>query len=235
MSLVLAVDGIPGDSDGRPVLRPRRGRRPGGRVDRQGDLRRRRRAHDRARARREQQHAARATSSPRPPGAVDTFLASAPDDVRIGLVAFAGDIGRWSSPPPTTTPCGLPSTGIELRKGTAVYDGIAEGLDLVGTEGSRSLLVLSDGGDTNSATTLDVVSNDATDEGVVVDVVSLANPKNAETMSDAGRGHTGGQVIPAEQDALGAVFSAQADALAQQLLVTFDRPEDAARARSTSA
>ena len=39
---------------------------------------------------------------------------------------------------------------------------------------------------------------------------------------------TGGQVIPAEQDALGAVFSAQADALAQQLLVTFDRPEDAA-------
>ena len=35
-------------------------------------------------------------------------------------------------------------------------------------------------------------------------------------------------MIPAEQGALGAVFSAQADALAQQLLVTFDRPEDAA-------
>ena len=46
-------------------------------------------------------------------------------------------------------------------------------------------------------------------------------------MSDLAEG-TGGQVIPAEQEALGAVFSAQADALAQQLLVTFDRPEDAA-------
>ena len=87
--------------------------------------------------------------------------------------------------------------------------------------------MLSDGGDTNSATTLDVVTTDATDEGVVVDVVSLANPKNAETMS-ALAGTTGGQVIPAEQDALVSVFSAQADALAQQLLVTFDRPADAA-------
>ena len=35
---------------------------------------------------------------------------------------------------------------------------------------------------------------------------------------------TGGQVIPAEQSALQDVFSAQADALAQQLVVTFERP-----------
>ncbi len=60
-----------------------------------------------------------------------------------------------------------------------------------------------------------------------MDVVSLANPKNAATMADLAD-TTGGQVIPAEQDALDAVFSAQADALAQQLLVTFDRPEDVA-------
>ena len=158
--------------------------------------------------------------------AVDTFLASAPDDIRIGLVAFAGDIGTVVQPTTDHASVQAALTDIELRKGTAVYDGIAEGLDLVGAEGSRSLLVLSDGGDTSSSTTLDVVGNDATDGGVVVDVVSLANPKNAETMSALAE-DTGGQVIPAEQDALSSVFSAQADALAKQLLVTFDRPEDA--------
>ena len=159
--------------------------------------------------------------------AVDAFLGAAPADIRIGLVAFAGDLGEVIAPTTDHEAVRAALSGIELRKGTAVYDAIAEGLDQVGTEGSRSLLVLSDGGDTNSSTTLDVVSNDAADEGVVVDVVSLANPKNADTMSLLAEG-TGGQVIPAAQDALGAVFSAQADALAQQLVVTFDRPEDAA-------
>ncbi len=159
--------------------------------------------------------------------AVDTFLAAAPADVRIGLVTFAGDIGETIEPTTDHDSVRAALDGIELSKGTSVYDGIGEGLDLVGTEGSRSLLVLSDGGDTNSATTLSVVTADAKDEGVVVDVVSLANPKNAATMADLAD-TTGGQVIPAEQGALDAVFSARADALAQQLLVTFDRPEDAA-------
>ncbi len=159
--------------------------------------------------------------------AVDTFLAAAPADVRIGLVTFAGDIGETIEPTTDHDSVRAALDGIELSKGTSVYDGISEGLDLVGTEGSRSLLVLSDGGDTNSATTLSVVTTDAQDEGVVVDVVSLANPKNAATMADLADS-TGGQVIPAEQGALDAVFSARADALAQQLLVTFDRPEDGA-------
>ena len=158
--------------------------------------------------------------------AVDTFLATAPEDVRIGLVTFAGDLGDVIEPTTDHDAVRAALADIELRKGTAVYDGIAQGLDTVGTEGSRSLLVLSDGGDTSSATTLDVVSKDAQDEGVVVDVVSLANVKNAETMSDLAE-NTGGQVIPAEQEALSSVFSAQADALAKQLLVTFERPEDA--------
>ncbi|KRE94599.1 hypothetical protein ASG76_09275 [Nocardioides sp. Soil774] len=157
--------------------------------------------------------------------AVDTFLATAPEDVRIGLVAFAGDLGTVVEPTTDHDAVRSALADIELRKGTAVYDGIAKGLDLVGTEGSRSLLVLSDGGDTSSATTLDVVSKDALDEGVVVDVVSLANPKNAATMSDLADG-TGGQVIPAEQGALSSVFSARADALAKQLLVSFQRPQD---------
>ncbi|GAA1450131.1 hypothetical protein GCM10009641_81900 [Mycobacterium cookii] len=225
VSLVLAVDGIPGDSDvdassvrvevdGRAVDSTAK-LISAGDVERTTVL-----VLDASNSMRQGDKFAAATS------AVDTFLASAPDDIRIGLVAFAGDLGTVVQPTTDHESVRTALADIELRKGTAVYDGIAEGLDLVGAEGSRSLLVLSDGGDTSSSTTLDVVGNDATDGGVVVDVVSLANPKNAETMSALAE-DTGGQVIPAEQDALSAVFSAQADALAKQLLVTFDRPEDA--------
>ena len=225
VSLVLSVDGIPGDSDvdassvrvevdGRAVESTAK-LISAGDVERTTVL-----VLDASNSMRQGDKFAAATS------AVDTFLASAPEDIRIGLVAFAGDLGTVVQPTTDHASVQAALTDIELRKGTAVYDGIAEGLDLVGAEGSRSLLVLSDGGDTSSSTTLDVVGNDATDGGVVVDVVSLANPKNAETMSELAE-DTGGQVIPAEQDALSAGFSAQADALARQLLVTFDRPEDA--------
>ncbi|WP_224279533.1 type II secretion system F family protein [Nocardioides lacusdianchii] len=225
VSLVLAVDGIPGGADveassvrvevdGRAVDSTAK-LISAGDVERTTVL-----VLDASNSMRQGDKFAAATS------AVDTFLASAPDDIRIGLVAFAGDIGTVVQPTTDHASVQATLTDIELRKGTAVYDGIAEGLDMVGDEGSRSLLVLSDGGDTSSSTTLDVVGNDATDGGVVVDVVSLANPKNAETMSGLAE-DTGGQVIPAEQDALSTVFSAQADALAKQLLVTFDRPEDA--------
>lgn len=227
VSLVLAVDGIPGGADveassvrvevdGRAVESTAK-LISAGDVERTTVL-----VLDASNSMRQGDKFTAATS------AVDTFLASAPDDIRIGLVAFAGDIGTVVQPTTDHASVQTALADIELRKGTAVYDGIAEGLDMVGAEGSRSLLVLSDGGDTSSSTTLDVVGNDATDGGVVVDVVSLANPKNAETMSALAE-DTGGQVIPAEQDALSSVFSAQADALAKQLLVTFDRPEDASR------
>jgi len=226
LSLVLAVDGIPGDSavdpasvrveiDGRAVESTAKVISAGD-VDRTTVL-----VLDASNSMAQGDKFAAATA------AVEAFLAAAPADVKIGLVTFAGDLGTVIEPTTDHDAVRAALAAIELRKGTAVYDGIAEGLDLAGADGSRSLLILSDGGDTSSATTLDVVSQDAQDDGVVVDVVSLANPKNAETMSDLAEG-TGGQVIPADQDALGAVFSAQADALAQQLLVSFERPEDVA-------
>jgi tight adherence protein B len=226
VSMVVAVDGIPGDAavdpasvrvevDGRAVESSAKSIAAGD-VTRTTVL-----VLDASNSMRQGDKFASATA------AVDAFLAAAPDDVRIGLVPFAGDLGDVIEPTTDHASVRAALAEITLRKGTGVYDAMAEGLAQVGTDGSRSLLVLSDGGDTNSATTLEVVAKDAQDGGVVVDVVSLANPKNAETMSSLAEG-TGGQVIPAEQGALESVFSAQADALAQQLLVTFQRPDDAA-------
>lgn len=157
--------------------------------------------------------------------AIDAYLDSAPEDVAIGLVLFAGTV--VDSIEPTTDHEALAAAldEVQLKGGTGVYDAMREGVALVGDEGSRSLLVLSDGADTGSDSTLDVAINDAKDTGVLVDVVTLSDGAAAQELNAIAE-ETGGQVIPADPTALGAVFTAQADALAEQLLLTFETPEE---------
>lgn len=156
--------------------------------------------------------------------AVTAFLATAPPDVEIGMVAFAGQVGPVIEP--TTDRVALLDEfkGLELAQGTSVYDALAEAVTLAGTEGSRSLLLLSDGADTGSDVALDAVAKSAVDSEVVVDVVSLANAKQADTLAKLAA-DTNGRVIPADSGALSQVLTEQADALAQQLLVKFELPE----------
>ena len=158
--------------------------------------------------------------------AIDAFLDAAPSDVAIGLVTFAGSVNESIEPTTDHEAVRAVLSSVELKKGTSVYDGILEGVELSGAEGSRSLLVLSDGADTSSSTTLEVASGLAQEAGVVVDVVSLATAARANELGGLAE-DTGGSVIPADPKALGVVFTEQADALAQQLLVVFDVPEDA--------
>ena len=157
--------------------------------------------------------------------AVTAFLATAPPDVQIGMVAFAGTVG--TTVPPTTDRTALLEsfTDLELAAGTGVYDALAEAVELAGSEGSRSLLLLSDGADTGSDTTLDEVAKAAEKAEVVIDVVSIGSAAKADALAGLADSTTG-QVIPADADALGQVFADQAEALAQQLLVTVELPAE---------
>jgi len=157
--------------------------------------------------------------------AVDAYLSAAPDDVRIGLVAFAGKV--TTTVDPTTDHAAVEEAleGISLKRGTSVYDGIDAGMAALGGEGSRSILVLSDGADTGSTTTLEVLSRQAADAGVVIDVVSLSAADRAAELAALAEA-TEGAVIPADPAALATVFGQQADALSQQLLITFEPPAD---------
>jgi len=156
--------------------------------------------------------------------AVTAFLATAPPDVKIGMVAFAGNVGTTIEP--TTDRAALLDEfkGLELAQGTGVYDALAEAISMAGTEGSRSLLLLSDGADTGSTISLDAVARSAAESEVVVDVVSLANAARADALAQLAA-DTNGRVIPAESAALRQVLTEQADALAQQLLVKFELPD----------
>lgn len=157
--------------------------------------------------------------------AVNAFLSAAPDDVAIGLVLFAGTVIESLEPTTDHDAIAAAMDALELKSGTGVYDAMRAGVQLVGDEGSRSLLVLSDGADTGSDSTLAVATNDALDKGVLVDVVTLSSTSGGQTLNAIAE-DTGGAVIPADPAALDSVFAAQADALAEQLLLTFTSPED---------
>lgn len=156
--------------------------------------------------------------------AIDSFLTAAPDDVQIGLVTFAGSVQQTISPTTDHQSIVDELAAVELKAGTKLYDAVAAGAELAGDEGARSLLVLSDGADTGSITTIDELSTTASDAGVVIDVVALAQSAEQQATLDGLASAAGGQVIPADPEALETVFSAQAEALASQVLVTFELP-----------
>lgn len=157
--------------------------------------------------------------------AIDAFLTAAPEDVQIGLVTFAGTVQQTISPTTDHQSIVDELADVELKAGTKIYDAVAAAAELAGDEGARSLLVLSDGADTGSTTTIDELSSTASEAGVVIDVVALAQSPEQQATLEGLASAAGGQVIPADPEALGSVFSAQAEALASQVLVTFELPE----------
>lgn len=167
--------------------------------------------------------------------AIDSFLAAAPEDVQIGLITFAGTVQQTISPTADHQSIVDELAQVELKAGTKLYDAVAAGAELAGDEGARSLLVLSDGADTGSTTTIDELSTTASDAGVIIDVVALAQSAEQQAALDGLASAAGGQVIAADAQALGSVFSAQAEALASQVLVTFELPAGIAGEQTVEA
>jgi tight adherence protein B len=82
--------------------------------------------------------------------AVAAFLESVPDDVSVGLVSFAATAGV--DVPPTKDRAGLQKAvnALRSRGETTLYDGVAVAASALKGYDERSILLLSDGGDTRS-------------------------------------------------------------------------------------
>jgi len=152
------------------------------------------------------------------------FISSVPADVRVGIVTFAGDVTTVLPPGKDRDAALSVVDGLTLTRGTRLYDGVVQAVDLLGDDGQRSLLVLSDGADT-SQTPIEAATSAITDADVLTDVVSLNLSGTAlEALQQlATAGH--GQVISSEPAALRAAFAAEADVLARQVLVKATLPE----------
>ena len=157
--------------------------------------------------------------------AASLFLDTVPDDVYVGVVSFDGDIDEALPPSLDREDAHDVIEGLELSPQTRLYDGVQAGLDAVGSDGQRQLLVLSDGADT-SDTVLETTTSAITDSGVQVNVVGLEQRGRAiealDALSEAGEG----SLINSDSRALQQAFSDQADILARQVLVTARIPEE---------
>lgn len=158
--------------------------------------------------------------------AAEAFLDNVPSDVNVGLVTFADKVTEVVSPTQDTGAVRDALDGLELSKQTHLYDGVSEALAVAGKDGSRSVLVLSDGRDTSDSNLNDLTKG-VKKSGVKVDVVALAQRAEDEALLNeiADAGH--GRVLSADDPtALSKVFAKEAEELAQQLLVTVEPPAE---------
>ncbi|WP_182375867.1 type II secretion system F family protein [Nocardioides sp. WS12] len=156
--------------------------------------------------------------------AATTYLETVPPDVEVGIVTFDSSVNVALAP---TTDRGAAETvidGLTLRQDTLLYDGLVAAVTAAGTSGQRTMLVLSDGADTGSKASLDDVVAAVKENGTSVHIVGLDLAAQQltplRTIALAGQG----DVITSTGSALAEEFASQAQAIANQVLVTAPLP-----------
>jgi tight adherence protein B len=152
--------------------------------------------------------------------AAQVFLQSAPADVYVGIVTFAGKVRVVQQPSLDRAASLRLVKGLKLSLGTYLYDGVMKSVRMSGDSGPRSVLVLSDGRDTSKTQLADTTALIKAKD-VKVDVIALAQSARDERLlaplSDAGSGSV---ISAADPKQLGQIFTSEAQALASQILVT---------------
>ncbi len=155
--------------------------------------------------------------------AADVFLDSAPKDVYVGIVTFANSVQVAQQPTldRAASKQVIANLGLELQ--THLYDGVKQAVATSGTEGQRSLLLLSDGRDTTK-TPLGEVTKAVKKAGVKVDAVALGQSAGDEALLQQIADSGNGTVVSTDPKALSQVFASEAETLAKQILVTAQVP-----------
>jgi tight adherence protein B len=158
--------------------------------------------------------------------AADLFLGTVPADVRVGLVTF-GDTAKVAiAPTEDHDEVAAKVAALEVGGDTALYDGVVTAVRAAGEEGSRSLIVLSDGKDEGSSASLKQAQKSVASSGVGLDAVALGDGgKQAQAalgqLAKAGSGQVFSAAAAAE---LEAAFAASASSLESQLQITAALP-----------
>jgi tight adherence protein B len=157
--------------------------------------------------------------------AARTYLALAPADVRVGLITFA------SAPvvlvPPTTDRNVLLRAvgGLRASGETTLYDALQLAMRQFGTDGSHQLVLLSDGGDSKSRTTLATALTALKASGAQTQVVGFRTSASQNSvLSSIAKAGDGRLVAAAGTAALGQAFGSAAKALEGQVRLSIAVP-----------
>lgn len=156
--------------------------------------------------------------------AAKAFLDAAPSDLYVGIVTFAGTVDVAQKPTLDRTASAQVIDSLTTSRETRLYDGLLEAINASGGEGSRSILLLSDGKDTSDTKVASVTGRIGVSK-VKVDAVALGLTADEtavlEQFADAGNG----TVISADDPAaLTQVFADEAEAIARQILISATPP-----------
>ena len=156
---------------------------------------------------------------------VAAFLKSVPDDVRIGVVSFSGKATLELAP---TTDQGKVQTavnGLAASGETALYDGVNLAVRTLGSKGERSLLLLSDGGDTaSSATQASTVAALKTAKVRAEAVSFKSTDSNVSVLTSFAKAGGGSVVSAANAGSVQNAFTTAAKTLASQLSFSMPLP-----------
>ena len=152
-----------------------------------------------------------------------SFIEQMPDEVRLGVVGF-GSTAQVLAPLDLDRNAAIAAVdSLDVAGETALYDGVITALEqFVETEGRRTVVLLSDGGDTVSRTSLEATTAQLVGSGVQLNVVELQSPESdsaaLEQLGTAGRG----LVVPvSDPTALAGVYDEIAAQLVHRYQLTY--------------
>ncbi len=166
--------------------------------------------------------------------AAEAYLEQVPIDVEVGLMRFSASPGVAVAPTLDRQALlvGIQSLGTDGD--TALYDAVLAASEALGSEGDRRVLVLSDGEDTASRTSLTAAESAVATGGVTLDSVVLGDVPLAvaalRRLTDVGRGRLVRVDDPA---AMRAAFEGVAHEFEPRLLLHVPVPDDLAGRTAT--
>jgi tight adherence protein B len=157
--------------------------------------------------------------------AATAFLSAVPADVQVGLVTFSSTATRRVTATTNRTVVRTAIAGLQATGDTALYDAVALAARELGPTGDRSILVLSDGKDEGSRTTLQADVAQLRTSKIPVNAVLLGDT-GAQAALTALSNAAGGRVVSARAAAdLTRSFQQAARASEKDLVVTATIPE----------
>lgn len=153
--------------------------------------------------------------------ATAAFLKAAPKDVAVGLVSFAGTAGVDVAPTLDRARVQKTVNSLRSRGETSLYDAVIVGASALGAYTDRSLLLLSDGGDTRSKATRAAATAAVKNRGVRAEIIGFKTDDSDNSVLKGFAQAGGGSVASAGNTAsVSRAFAAAAKALDSQVTFT---------------
>jgi tight adherence protein B len=126
--------------------------------------------------------------------AAKEYSAALPADVRLGLVTVSDKPATVLGPTRDRGAFRAAVDGLRAGGGTALYDGIRQAAGLLTDQGERRVVVLSDGADTDSASTPAAVGPQLAAAKITLDGIAYGPDAQSPAMNDLAAG-TGGRIV----------------------------------------